>query len=130
MSTPSSTPSSTIPGRLGIFGSLRQVILIVLGMALISSVTLVIIRLYNKPAVAADKVVQTRLEKLASKRGEEAKKVAAYAWIDKNAGSVQLPVERAVELTITELKSKPVRRTEVVPLPLNPSPAAAAAAGN
>jgi hypothetical protein len=122
MTTPHNAP--TTPPKLGIFGSLRQIVLILLGMILIASTTFIVVRLYNKPAVAADAVVQARLEKLAAKRAEAAK-ADAYAWIDKNAGTVSLPVARAMELTLAELKAKPVRRTEVAPAPSAPPSAPA-----
>lgn len=118
MTTPHNAP--TAPPQLGLFGSVRQIVLILLGMILISAVTTLIVRQFNKPAAAADAVAQARLERLAAKRAEEAK-IHTYAWIDKNAGTVSLPVERAMELAAAELKSKPVRRTEMAP----PPPAAA-----
>src|ERR1041384_3433973 len=42
---------------------------------------------------------ESRQHALQEVRDEEAKKATAYAWIDKNAGVVQLPIERAIELT-------------------------------
>lgn len=41
-----------------------------------------------------------RSEKLAELRANEAKHAASYAWIDQSAGVVQLPIERAMELTV------------------------------
>lgn len=121
MTMPHDAP--TAPPKLGIFGSLRQIVLILLGMILITAASFIIIRVYNKPAATADAVVQARLEKLAAKRADAAK-ADAYAWIDKNAGTVSLPVDRAMELALAELKAKPVRRTDVVPAPpVPPAPA-------
>lgn len=116
-----SLQTPTAPPRLGIFGSLRQVVLILLGMILFSSTALIAVRLYNKPQAAADSVVQARLERLAAKRAEEAK-IHTYHWVDQKAGVVALPVERAMELTASELKNKPVRRSEVAPPPPAPTP--------
>jgi hypothetical protein len=39
-------------------------------------------------------------------REEQAKKATSYAWINKDAGVVQLPVERAMELIAQENASK------------------------
>jgi len=49
---------------------------------------------------------ENRLKKLREARDEDAKALAGYAWIDKNKGTVRLPIERAMELTVTELASK------------------------
>lgn len=124
MSTPET--STTAPRRLGFFGQPRQVVLILLGMILFSSAAVVVIRFYNKPRESADQVVAKRLENLAKRREADAGQLAAYAWADKAAGRVQLPIGRAMELTQAELKAKPVRRTEVVPA----APAAPAAPAN
>lgn len=47
-----------------------------------------------------------RRQALVELRESEAKKTGAYAWIDQKAGVVQLPVERAMELTARELAAK------------------------
>ena len=39
---------------------------------------------------------------LAELRAKETQQVSGYAWVDKNAGVVQLPIERAMELTAQE----------------------------
>jgi hypothetical protein len=39
-------------------------------------------------------------------QAENAKKLQHYAWVDKAKGAVQIPIERAMELTIVELNSK------------------------
>ena len=36
----------------------------------------------------------------------EAKKTSSYAWVDQKAGTVQLPIERAMELTARDLAAK------------------------
>lgn len=48
----------------------------------------------------------SRRKELQTVRDTEAKKVNGYAWADKNAGVVQLPVERAMELTAKDLAAK------------------------
>ena len=47
-----------------------------------------------------------RLKKLKDARDEDAKALNGYAWIDKNKGTVRLPIERAMALTVTELANK------------------------
>jgi hypothetical protein len=49
---------------------------------------------------------ENRLKKLKDAREEDAKALTGYAWIDKNKGTVRLPIERAMELTVAELASK------------------------
>jgi hypothetical protein len=36
----------------------------------------------------------------------ESKKAASYGWVDQKAGTVQLPIERAMELTARDLAAK------------------------
>src|SRR5262249_13614530 len=49
---------------------------------------------------------ENRMKKLKDARDEDAKALTAYAWIDKNKGTVRLPIERAMELTVTDLANK------------------------
>jgi hypothetical protein len=49
---------------------------------------------------------QNREKKLKDLRDEDAKALTAYAWIDKNKGSVRIPIERAMQLTVAELANK------------------------
>jgi hypothetical protein len=43
-----------------------------------------------------------RREALADLRAKQAAQASTYAWVDKKAGVVQLPISRAVELVIEE----------------------------
>ena len=65
-----------------------------------------------------------RMEKLKKARDDDAKALADYAWVDKNKGTVRLPVERAMELTVADLANKK-------PAPAGPiaSPESSAAPG-
>src|SRR2546430_14551000 len=65
-----------------------------------------------------------RMKKLQDLRDEDSKALGGYSWIDKNKGTVRLPMERAMELTIAELANKK-------PAPAGPiaTPEAAAAPG-
>ena len=42
----------------------------------------------------------SRQKALAALREKQAKQAASYAWVDQKAGVVQLPIERAMELTV------------------------------
>src|SRR5437588_6744107 len=47
-----------------------------------------------------------RAKKLKDARDEETKALTSYAWVDKNKGTVRLPIDRAMELTVAELANK------------------------
>lgn len=48
----------------------------------------------------------SRRKALEELRAKEAKQATSYAWIDQKAGTVQLPLDRAMELTAKELAAK------------------------
>jgi hypothetical protein len=60
-------------------------------------------------------------------QAENTKKLQDYAWVDKAKGTVQVPIERAMELTIAELNSKGPTPAGPIATPA-PSPAASPAA--
>jgi len=49
---------------------------------------------------------EKRVEKLKALKESNAKQLSTYGWIDKNKGSVHLPIDRAIELTIADLSAK------------------------
>ena len=51
----------------------------------------------------------TRREALKELHDKEAKQTAKYGWVDQKAGVVQLPIERAMELTARDLAAKQSR---------------------
>ena len=44
-------------------------------------------------------------------RAKQAKQAASYAWVDRNKGIVQLPIERAMELVVRDVQAKSTGRT-------------------
>ena len=59
---------------------------------------------------------------------ENATKLQKYAWVDKAKGTVQIPIERAMELAIVELNSKrPAAAGPIATPAASPAPAAAPA---
>jgi len=48
----------------------------------------------------------SRQQALAALREKQAKQAASYVWIDQKAGVVQLPIERAMELTVQQYGAK------------------------
>src|SRR5438874_598659 len=49
---------------------------------------------------------EERVKKLKDARDEEAKALTGYTWADKNKGTVRLPIDRAMELTVADLANK------------------------
>ncbi len=49
---------------------------------------------------------EERVKKLKDARDEDAKALTSYAWVDKNKGTVRLPIDRAMELTVADLANK------------------------
>jgi hypothetical protein len=48
----------------------------------------------------------TRKQALTELREKQAKQAASYAWVDQKAGVIQLPIERAMQLTAEQYGSK------------------------
>lgn len=73
---------------------------------------------------------EERVKNLASVREENQKKLHEYAWVDRAKGTVQIPVDRAMELVISELNTgiepRPaypiVQPTTPAPTPVAPAP--------
>lgn len=49
---------------------------------------------------------ELRRKALIEQREKEAKQATSYAWVDQKAGVVQLPVDRAMELTVQHYRAK------------------------
>src|ERR1700736_6542701 len=47
-----------------------------------------------------------RVKKLKDARDEETTALTSYAWVDKTKGTVRLPIDRAMELTVADLANK------------------------
>ena len=59
---------------------------------------------------------ESRQKALQDARKADAERVSSYGWVDQKAGVVQLPIERAMELTAQELGSKQsIRRIRDLP---------------
>lgn len=73
---------------------------------------------------AADPEDLARIEERTKARealeAENHEKLGTYAWADKAKGTVQIPIEVAMKLTVDELKG----RTPAAAGPINPAPAA------
>jgi len=80
---------------------------------------------FNAPAENLSKdlewraTAEARRKTLLEVRDAEVKKTSSYGWVDQQAGTVQLPVERAMELTVRDLAVKqsgrPIRDLPTAP---------------
>lgn len=68
-----------------------------------------------KPETYEDKRAAARVEKRGALEKENEQKLTTYAWVDKAKGTVQLPIERAIELAVADLASekRPVHPSSV-----------------
>jgi hypothetical protein len=89
----SSAPFSTWVGVVLLFALFGAIVVAVIG-----------------PTPRGDSYEQMRAEartkKLKGAREEDSKALTSYAWIDKNKGTVRLPIDRAMELTVVDLANK------------------------
>lgn len=85
-------------------------------------------RLGQAQQEADDARIAARVEKLAKLRAENETALHSYAWIDKDKGVVQIPIERAMELTVEALKKKEIKAAGPV-APAAPAPVPAAGNG-
>ena len=53
-----------------------------------------------------EKRAKARMEKLAQLHKDSTAALTSYAWVDKNKGTVRIPVERAMELALVDLAAK------------------------
>lgn len=67
--------------------------------------------------VSADEIAaEQRYEILRRVKGEQAQLINQYSWIDQNAGLVRVPVERAIQLSIAELKERQLAEAVSAPV--------------
>jgi len=79
---------------------------VVLLMVLFGAIAVAIIGPAPRGDTYEQQRAQNREKKLKDLRDEDAKALTGYAWIDKNKGSVRIPIERAMQLAATELANK------------------------
>jgi hypothetical protein len=68
---------------------------------------------------------ENRMGKLKAQREQDAAGLTEYGWIDKNKGTVRIPIERAMELTMPQLAAKKPAAAGPIATPVAESPAAA-----
>jgi hypothetical protein len=104
-----------------------------LGIMFLFSLFGVIVLAVIGPSPRGDNYEQTRAKKrfeiLKTEREEDTKALTTYAWIDKNKGSVRIPIERAMQLTAAELAQKKPAPANPIATPAAPESAAPASPG-
>ena len=96
-----------------------------LGIILLFLVFGAIVLAFVGPGPRADTYEATRAKKrvdnLKTLRTEDAKALTGYAFVDKAKGTVRIPIERAMELTVREMKDKkPAPGSAIVAAPSAP----------
>jgi hypothetical protein len=113
---------------------------IVLLFALFGVIVLAIIGPSPRGSDYEETRAKKRVENLKTLREEADKALTTYGWIDKNKGVARIPIERAMELTVTDLaKQKPAPAGPIATPPetqatagagASPAPASPAPAGS
>jgi hypothetical protein len=85
----------------------------ILGFCLFSIVALFWSRLNPKQETYEQKRAAVRTKMLQDLRLEDEKKLNNYSWVDEKKGIVQIPIERAEEIVMAELKTKTAQPTAV-----------------
>ena len=97
--------SDAVPSK----SSLGLTFLAAIGGFVIFVVILLIAYLPQKPAAIVGDGVKTpeqRKAALVELRAHETKIASGYGWVDQSKGVVQLPIDRAVELTLRDLEAR------------------------
>jgi hypothetical protein len=110
---------------------------VVLLFALFGVIVLAIIGPMPRGSDYEEKRAKERMEKLKTVHEDAEKALNTYAWIDKAKGVVQVPISRAMELTVAQLAGQkpapagPIAapQEQVAPAPGSPAPAASPKAG-
>jgi len=79
---------------------------VVLLFALFGVIVLAVIGPSPRGDTYEQKRAKAREEKLKAARADDAKALTTYSWIDKQKDTVRIPIQRAMELAVTELAQK------------------------
>ena len=101
---------------------------IVLLFALFGIIVLAIIGPMPRGSDYEEKRAKKRMEQLKTVREDVEKALNTYAWIDKNKGVVQIPISRAMELTVASLAKQKPAPAGPIATPQAQSPASATSA--
>lgn len=89
-------------------------VLVALGALLIVGLLVWAMKHYTTPPDLTAERAAERVKNLADLRAAEAAAVDSYAWINPDNGVVQLPVDRAVELTVAAWQNPEAARADLL----------------
>ena len=75
-----------------------------------------------------EKRAKARMEKLEQLQKDATAALTSYAWVDKNKGTVRIPIEQAMQLAMADLAAKKPTAAYAIATP-TPQPAASAPPG-
>ncbi|MBV9618337.1 MAG: hypothetical protein JO201_03915 [Verrucomicrobia bacterium] len=102
---------------------------VVLLLLVFGAIVVAVIGLAPRTDNYEQKRASDRAKKLKDLRDEDTKALTSYAWVDKNKGTVRVPIGRAMELTVAELANKKTAAAgPIATPPTAAAPGAAAAA--
>jgi uncharacterized protein involved in exopolysaccharide biosynthesis len=112
-----SDPDTFATVLVGVIGSLMVVVAVVFLQGLYERA---------QRAELRQKIVDTTPQELQTLRVRQLEKLSRTAWVDKSAGVVAIPVDRAMELLVRDPSLVAVPPPESVTPPVTPVPAGAA----
>jgi hypothetical protein len=71
----------------------------------------------NRGPSAEEIAATERYAILSEVKGEQAQLISSYSWVNQNDGVVRMPIERALQLSVAELKERELPDAVVVPAP-------------
>ncbi|HSH09382.1 MAG TPA: hypothetical protein VK995_03285 [Oceanipulchritudo sp.] len=77
-----------------------------IGVILVFGLVVAVAYLPNRAVSQESRNVEIRMKILNDVRGEQARLVNAYEWVNQPEGVVRIPVERAMKLAVEELRAK------------------------
>lgn len=86
----------------------------ILGLFLIMAGMVWLMQHYTRPAPLDQKRAEERRKNLADLKTANAEFLNNYAWMDQPKGIVRLPVSRAMELTVQQLKNPAAFRSNLI----------------
>ena len=107
---------------------------VVLLFAFFGLLALVVIGASSRGNSYEKKRAKVRAEKLEALNKEKLAAITTYAWVDKGKGTVRIPVQDAMRLTVAELSEKtpapanPIAAADMIPPPQSAGPAPASPA--
>src|SRR5437868_2052588 len=79
---------------------------VVLLFCMFGLIVLAVIGPFHRGSDYEQKRSDNRMGKLKAQREQDTAGLTEYAWLDKNKGTVRIPIERAIELTMPQLAAK------------------------